>query len=81
MHDHAQILDLLQLLAHIHQPNGAFEINFPEDDDDEEDANDDEEANDDEDDLGDENMDDGGDGDGDTDHEMEVPGDDNADAH
>lgn len=29
LHDHAQILDLLQLLAHIHQPHG-FEINLPD---------------------------------------------------
>jgi len=63
LHDHAQILDLLQLLAHIHQPNGAFEINFPEgdDDDDDDELNDDHDG-DDEDSYhstGD-NMDDGG---------------------
>jgi len=42
LHDHAQILDLLQLLAHIHQPHG-FDIDLPTlggNDDDDEIAND-----------------------------------------
>lgn len=60
LHDHAQILDLLQLLAHIHQPHG-FDIDLPniggDDDDDDEIANDD--ANNDPDNGADVDVDDG----------------------
>ena len=81
LHDHAQILDLLQLLAHIHQPNGAFELNFPEGDDDVNAANDDEQDDEDDmDDIGDiDDMEDGdgaegeAEGDGEEDQDMEAP--------
>eukprot|EP00026_Physarum_polycephalum_P011954 Phypoly_transcript_12205.p1 GENE.Phypoly_transcript_12205~~Phypoly_transcript_12205.p1 ORF type:complete len:367 (+),score=70.76 Phypoly_transcript_12205:140-1102(+) len=76
LHDHAQILDLLQLLAHIHQPNGNFEINFPDDEDEGEDAHDEDDGDEDDDaTMGDDDEEDEGD-DGDGDHEMDAPGND-----
>jgi hypothetical protein len=44
LQDHAQILDLFQLLAHIHQPNG-FEINFPDENNEDENAEEDDTSN------------------------------------
>lgn len=77
LHNHAQILDLLQLLAHIHQPNTAFEINFPDDEDDEDD--DDNENEDNEDDANENMEDDFEQGDGDHEMEGETPNNDHND--